>query len=135
MGIQHIYLSITKLVQDIYALYLPKAIGAGLSLSIICDPNLPEAVDGHHDSLYRALLNLVGNALKFTIQGCVTIRAYCEHIDEHHATIIFDIIDTGMGIPEDKFQLIFEKLQRLTPAYSGNIEGSGDWTVYCRSIY
>lgn len=117
--------SIHKLVQDIYDLYLPKAMGVGLSLSIVCDSTLPKTVKGHRDSLYRVLLNLVGNALKFTKQGGVTIRACCEGIDEGHATIIFEVIDTGIGIPEDKFAVIFEKLRRLTPSYSSNIEGSG----------
>ena len=118
--------SVRRLAQDIYDLYLPKAVGSGLSLSIFCDPNLPEAVEGHHDSLYRALLNLTGNALKFTTQGSVTIRALCgDEVDDDYLTIILEVEDTGMGIPEDKFKVIFEKLQRLTPAYSSNIEGSG----------
>ena len=115
-----------KLVQDIYDLYLPKAKGAGLDLSVICDLTIPDAVQGHRDSLYRALLNLMGNALKFTQKGSVTLRVLCgEVIDEEHTRILFEVEDTGIGIPEDKFKVIFEKLQRLTPAYSSNIEGSG----------
>ena len=47
---------IHQIVQNIYDLYLPKAVGSGLSLSVFCDPNLPEAVEGHQDSLFRALL-------------------------------------------------------------------------------
>lgn len=118
--------SLRRLVQDIYDLYLPKAMGVGLSLSIVCDPNLSEAVEGHHDSLYRALLNLVGNALKFTERGSVTLRAFCgEKIDAERSMMVFQVEDTGIGIPEDKFKVIFEKLQRLTPSYSSNIEGSG----------
>ena len=118
--------SIRQLAQDIYDLYLPKAMGCGLALSIVCDPNLPKTVEGHHDSLYRALLNLTGNALKFTPKGSITIRALAgKKIDAQHTTIILEVEDTGIGIPKDKFTVIFEKLQRLTPSYSNNIEGSG----------
>lgn len=117
---------IHQIVQNIYDLYLPKAVGSGLSLSVFCDPNLPEAVEGHQDSLFRALLNLTGNALKFTQNGGVTIRAMRgEQIDKERTTIVLEVEDTGMGIPKDKFKIIFEKLQRLNPSYSSNIEGSG----------
>ena len=118
--------SLRKLIQDIYDLYLPRAKGTGLDLSVDCDLAVPDAVQGHRDSLYRALLNLTGNALKFTQKGSVTLRVLCgDVIDEGHITILFEVEDTGMGIPEDKFKIIFEKLQRLTPAYSSDIEGSG----------
>lgn len=118
--------SITQLVKDIQDLYLPKAMENKLSLFVECAPNLPDAVEGHYDALYRALLNLTGNALKFTKAGRVTVRAFCtDGPDDQHSMIHLQVQDTGMGIPQDKYEVIFEKLQRLTPAYSSNIEGSG----------
>jgi len=118
--------SIKKLLEDIQALYLPKAISSHLMLEIECDSALPEAVDGHHDSLYRVLLNLVGNAIKFTKQGGVTLRAnLLKRTDDNNILVELQVHDTGMGIPEDKHAAIFEKLYRVKPSYESQVEGSG----------
>lgn len=118
--------SIKKLLEDIQALYLPKAISSHLMLEIECDRALPEAVNGHHDSLYRVLLNLVGNAIKFTKQGSVTVRAsLLKRLDDKTILVELQVHDTGMGIPEDKHAAIFEKLYRVKPSYESQVEGSG----------
>jgi len=118
--------SIKKLLENIKALYLPKAMSSNLVLHVEYDEALPQSVEGHRDALYRVLLNLMGNAIKFTKQGSVTLRAkMLKHADEQHVTAEFQVQDTGMGIPEDKHQVIFEKLYRVKPSYESQIEGSG----------
>lgn len=118
--------SIKKLLDDVHSLYLPKAMSSHLSLQVEYDETLPQSVEGHRDSLYRVLLNLVGNALKFTEKGSITLRALPgEPIDNQNVNVIFEVQDTGVGIPEDKHKVIFEKLRRLTPSYESKIEGSG----------
>ena len=118
--------SIRKLLDDVHALYLPKAMSSHLDLQVEYDETLPQSVEGHRDSLYRVLLNLVGNALKFTEKGVITLRAFrSESIDNQNVNVLFKVQDTGVGIPEDKHKVIFEKLRRLTPSYESKIEGSG----------
>lgn len=118
--------SIKKLMDDVHSLYLPRAMSSHLALQVEYDETLPQSVEGHRDSLYRVLLNLVGNALKFTEKGSVTLRAFRgESIDNQNVNVIFEVQDTGVGIPEDKHKVIFEKLRRLTPSYESKIEGSG----------
>lgn len=118
--------SIKKLLDDVHSLYLPKAMSSHLALQIEYDETLPQSVEGHRDSLYRVLLNLVGNALKFTEKGGIILRALRgESIDNQNVNVIFEVQDTGCGIPEDKHKVIFEKLRRLTPSYESKIEGSG----------
>jgi CheY-like chemotaxis protein len=76
--------------------------------------------------VYRVILNLVGNALKFTETGEVFIRAFLsESLTEKNIRVGIEVKDTGIGIPDDKQDIIFEKLRRLTPSYEGKIEGSG----------
>ncbi len=118
--------SVKQLLDDIHALFAPKALANHLSLQMECDAALPKAVEGHRESLYRVLLNLVGNALKFTEQGGVIVRVFnIQQTDDPHVTIEFHVQDTGLGIPEDQHAVIFEKLKRLTPSYASKIEGSG----------
>ncbi len=63
------HFSLKKLIDDIYVLYLPKANLKQLTLNLEYDHHLPPQVEGSHASLYRVLLNLVGNAIKFTERG------------------------------------------------------------------
>ncbi len=118
--------SLKTLFEEIYALFLPRAISKGLQFTIEYDTTLPLTLFGHRGSAYRVVLNLVGNALKFTETGSVQLRAFlAESINEKSLRVGIEIKDTGVGIPEDKQQIIFEKLCRLTPSYQGKIEGSG----------
>lgn len=118
--------SIKKLLDDVRSIYQPKAMSSHLDLQVAYDETLPKSVEGHRDSLYRVLLNLVGNALKFTEKGRITLRAlHGKPIDSQNVNVIFEVQDTGVGIPEDKHKVIFEKLRRLTPSYESKIEGSG----------
>ena len=118
--------SIKKLLDDVRSIYQPKAMSSHLDLQVEYDETLPQSVEGHRDSLYRVLLNLVGNALKFTEKGSITLRALPgKPIDNQNVNVIFEVQDTGCGIPEDKHKVIFEKLRRLTPSYESKIEGSG----------
>lgn len=118
--------SIRKLVDDVRTLFLPKAMSGNLELQVEYDESLPKTVEGHRDSLYRVLLNLVGNAIKFTERGSVTLRAkMLKNAEDKRVNVEFQVQDTGMGIPEDKHKVIFEKLRRLKPSYESKIEGSG----------
>jgi len=117
---------VDKLLKDIQALFKPTAESKGLTLSVEQDDALPAVLEGHYDSLYRIVLNLVGNALKFTERGGISLRAFLiDKIDDDKIHLGIEVNDTGMGIPIDKHQVIFEKMHRLTPSYEGKVEGSG----------
>ncbi|MBP9726074.1 MAG: PAS domain-containing protein [Gammaproteobacteria bacterium] len=118
--------SLGKLLHEIGALFSPSAQMKGLEFVVEADSALPAAVRGHHASVYRVMLNLVGNALKFTQHGSVKIRAFLsETLSSNQACVGLEVKDTGIGIPVEQHEVIFEKLRRLTPAYEGKIEGSG----------
>lgn len=118
--------SLETLLEEMYALFLPRAVSKGLKLTIEYDAALPQTLLGHRGSVYRVVLNLVGNALKFTETGSVQLRAFlAESINENSLRVGIEIKDTGVGILEDQQEIIFEKLHRLTPSYEGKIEGSG----------
>jgi CheY-like chemotaxis protein/anti-sigma regulatory factor (Ser/Thr protein kinase) len=80
---------------------------------------------GSYAGVYRVLLNLVGNAVKFTNKGSVTINVQLEQTASDVATVKIVIEDTGIGIPEDKLGIIFDRFTRLIPSYKGTFEGSG----------
>lgn len=118
--------SLEKMLQEIVALFAPSAQMKNLEFKVEVDSELPQAVRAHRGSVYRVLLNLVGNALKFTSKGSVLVRGFfVEKVSPNQVRVALEVKDTGIGIPEDQHEIIFEKLRRLTPSYEGKVEGSG----------
>jgi two-component system aerobic respiration control sensor histidine kinase ArcB len=114
------------LIDELVFLFLPATKAKGLELHVDYDEKIPRRLIGGRITLYRILLNLVGNAVKFTSKGSVTIRAELSKKSTSTKAIIkFTVIDTGIGIPANKQALIFERFARLTPSYQGTYEGSG----------
>ncbi|MBP7514319.1 MAG: hypothetical protein KA791_07215 [Flavobacteriales bacterium] len=95
-----------------------KAEEKGLALVLDFAPDVPHRLIGDPTRLNQIVMNLGGNAIKFTEQGSVTIRASCT-VDplgrRDSCQLIIDVIDTGIGIPEDRHEGIFEE---FTQAYS-----------------
>ncbi len=109
------------LIQDTADLLRPQAEEKDLALEVIVDARTPAlAVDP--DRLRQVLLNLIGNAVKFTRAGRVTVRAA---YDPARATLVIDIEDTGPGIPADQLNSIFQRFVRAKQSDSTPSEGSG----------
>lgn len=89
------------------------------------DARLPKYLLGDSKRIQRILLELVSNALNFTHQGEVKVKVELAKKDNH--TIIFKliVIDTGIGIPNDKLNEVFVRFTRLTPSYEGIYKGIG----------
>jgi len=84
-----------------------------LDLILNMDPNIPKYLEGDQLRINQILYNLVGNAIKFTDEGTVTITVSC--LNESHGSwhIQFEVEDTGIGIPDDKIGVIFETFTRI----------------------
>ena len=95
----------------------------GLDLVCLADPRVPSLIRGDPGRLRQILLNLAGNAVKFTHQGGVTIRAEPETEDQHSAVIRFSVADTGIGLPagprEDLFSPFTQGDGSVTRKYGG----------------
>lgn len=113
-------------INDIIDLYQPAIKTKFLIFDLEYSDAVPEYVKGSRAGIYRVLLNLIGNAVKFTNQGSINVRVnVSEQLDSKNILVQFSIIDTGLGIPKDKHNIIFDRFTRLTPSYKGIYEGSG----------
>lgn len=112
-------------LDEIYELYEPAIKAKGIRLHVKYDENIPEYLIGSCAGIYRVLLNLVGNAVKFTHKGSVMVTLELEQKNERQARIRLTVADTGIGIPQQKINVIFDRFTRLTPSYKGTYEGSG----------
>ncbi len=87
--------------------------------------NIPEVLVGDPVRLHQIILNLVGNAVKFTTKGKITVDVSLLSEDEKTATVQFSVTDTGIGIAEEKIEKIFENFQQATSGTSRIYGGTG----------
>ena len=120
---QPIYIS--YLLEDLSELMRARIELKKLRWVTIVDPKIPRHLVGDLGGVRRILLNLVGNAVKFTDHGGVTVEVKLRSHSEQSVVLEFIVSDTGIGIPKDKFVDIFKKFSRLTSSYSGKYAGSG----------
>ncbi|HOW55129.1 MAG TPA: ATP-binding protein [Syntrophorhabdaceae bacterium] len=97
----------------------------GIDISCMIMPDVPVRLKGDPGRLRQVLLNLIGNAVKFTEEGGIRIEAALAGKDLSAATIQFSINDTGIGIPEEKIDGIFEKFTQADPSTTRKYGGTG----------
>jgi len=95
-----------------------------LKLEMQFDDRVPDRLVGDPDRLRQVLLNLVGNAIKFTETGGVTVAVTCDR-DGNEALVHFAVRDTGIGIPPDKQTLIFEAFRQADGSTTRKYGGTG----------
>ncbi|MEK6782704.1 MAG: ATP-binding protein, partial [Bacteroidota bacterium] len=89
------------------------------------DSKIPEVLVGDPVRLHQIILNLVSNAVKFTTNGKITVSVNLLKEDEEKATIEFAVTDTGIGIPENKIEKIFENFQQASSGTARLYGGTG----------
>ncbi len=102
----------------------------GLAFTLELDPSLPASIETDDMRLRQVLRNLLSNAMKFTERGRVHLRIYRAAVD----VIGFAVSDTGIGIPKDKQQLIFESFQQADGSTSRKYGGTGLGLTISREI-
>ncbi len=89
------------------------------------DSKIPEVLVGDSVRLHQIILNLLSNAVKFTSKGTITVSVCLLSEDENTATVEFAVTDTGIGIPENRIDTIFENFQQATSGTSRLYGGTG----------
>jgi signal transduction histidine kinase/CheY-like chemotaxis protein len=119
--------SLKQSLTDIMNIHLPMARGRDLALTCTFGDGLPDIVIGDQLRFRQILHNLIGNAVKFTDQGSITLMASAEQIDGSNnlALIKVTVADTGIGIDTDKLELIFERFTQVDSSCTRRHGGSG----------
>ena len=112
-------------LEDVAELLAVKAREKGLEVVCLADPELPALLRGDPGRLRQVLLNLGGNAVKFTRQGGVMIRASVAAEDEQRVTVRFAVTDTGIGIPRDRQGALFSPFTQVDGSTTRKYGGTG----------
>jgi len=125
--------SLRRLVEDSLRTLAIEARRKGLLLA--CRIDAPQDVyRGDEGRVRQILLNLVGNAVKFTDEGAVNVTASEEATEDGRAVLHFVVADTGIGIPADKHRLIFERFRQVDGASTRSRGGAGLGLAICARL-
>jgi signal transduction histidine kinase/HPt (histidine-containing phosphotransfer) domain-containing protein len=102
-----------------------RAAEKGLELAYLVPPDVPDVLVGDPGRLRQVLVNLVGNAIKFTERGEVVVAVLVESLDRDAVEVDFVVSDTGMGIPPEKQDVIFEAFSQADGSTTRRFGGTG----------
>jgi signal transduction histidine kinase/DNA-binding response OmpR family regulator len=112
-------------VEDALDLLAPKAVERGLELAYVCDDDVPDAVYGDVTRLRQVLVNLLGNAVKFTHQGEVVAMVHAVAREAGGLELHFAVRDTGVGIPADRMDRLFRSFTQGDASTTRRYGGTG----------
>ncbi|MFQ6046545.1 MAG: PAS domain S-box protein, partial [Gemmatimonadales bacterium] len=134
MSLEEIAFDLRGLVDSAIRVLLPQATSRKIELIYELEPAVPRTVRGDPGRLRQVLNNLVGNALKFTHEGEVKVAASVVGQEDGKAVVRFTVRDTGIGIPEEKLEHIFQEFSQADASMTRRYGGSGLGLAICRRI-
>lgn len=123
-----------KIIQEALKLMHSRAKEKGLQLQINFSAESHSLFLGDPGRLRQIILNLVGNAIKFTPKGKVEIRVNVEELDEHNSKLSISVIDTGIGISKDKKEHLFSSFQQADSSTTRKFGGTGLGLAICKKL-
>jgi signal transduction histidine kinase/CheY-like chemotaxis protein len=117
--------SINGLINSVETLFSERVKEKKLTISSQVDPSIPDTLIGDATRLTQILVNLIGNAIKFTQQGNVNIEVYNKEELDGKVTVGFKVSDTGIGIDKEKLTEVFERFNQGEDSITRNYGGTG----------
>ncbi|WP_291322613.1 PAS domain S-box protein [Desulfonatronospira sp.] len=116
---------VKKLCDSVDELFMVTSRDKNVSLEFSLDPELPEVLLGDEARLQQVLFNLVGNALKFTEDGHVSVYWHLQQRHGRNARVLISVSDTGIGMSEAKVDELFKPFVQAENAYTRKYQGAG----------
>lgn len=134
MTIEPVPFDLALTIDEITALLRPKMREKKIAFDVNYAPCLPRRVVGDAGRIRQILINLLGNAAKFTSQGHVRLKVDCIHQEGDHATVGFFVEDSGIGIPQEKLAAVFEKFTQADASTTRRFGGTGLGLSICARL-
>jgi signal transduction histidine kinase/CheY-like chemotaxis protein len=125
VNVENIKFNLHKLLQSVITMFIGQAKEKKVDLKLNIANNVPLVILGDPTRLTQILINLIGNALKFTSKGCINTSVEIISIDEKNVNLKFSIKDTGIGIAPEKISEIFDRFTQAKSDTSRIYGGTG----------
>jgi signal transduction histidine kinase/DNA-binding NarL/FixJ family response regulator len=126
--------SLSSLVNDVATMIQFRLQNNTVELRLDIDSNLPSLIYADEVRLKQVLINLLGNAVKFTPRGSITWKMFCEPVDAVQCRLFTEIRDTGIGIKEQDLEKIFSSFTQVDTKRNRSVEGTGLGLAISRRI-
>ncbi|WP_243363333.1 response regulator [Fundidesulfovibrio terrae] len=130
---EHVF-DLHSTIRSAVGIFTALAQNKGLTLECSVAPDVPVRVKGDSGRLRQIIVNLVGNGVKFTSQGRLSVRAECVKACSGPAIIRIEVADTGTGIPTDKLHTIFESFTQADNSSTRKHYGTGLGLAICKHL-
>jgi len=127
-------LDIVQCINQVVDLYKPEAQDKGLQLTTQLDDLPASVVSCDEDKLEQVIANLLANAVQFTEQGSITLESSCESLEDGFIRIEFAVTDTGVGIPQEQLETVFNPFSPSGAKFSGRFGGGGLGLPLCKGL-
>ncbi len=134
LELENIEFDLGDLADKAAGLLLAKAREKGIDIGVFVAPEACGSFRGDPSRLRQILLNLIGNAIKFTDKGGVALQVFAVPDDSDAARLRFEITDTGIGIPDERQQRLFKKFSQLDSSITRRYGGTGLGLAICKEL-
>jgi PAS domain S-box-containing protein len=125
MTIEPMGFNMRQAVEEVTDLLLADADDKGIELIVRYTPKTPSRVIGDPGRIRQVLTNLIGNAIKFTEKGHILVTVDCEEQTEENALLRISVLDTGIGIPAEKLNALFQRFSQVDASATRRYGGTG----------
>lgn len=126
--------NVRTLVEEVADVVAIKAYEKGLELTIVIDKDVPLDLEGDAGKLRQVLLNLISNAVKFTIHGEIVVRVEVEKRIRSSVTLKFSVKDTGIGIRREDIDCLFQSFSQVDNSSTRKFGGTGLGLAICKRL-
>jgi two-component system, sensor histidine kinase and response regulator len=134
LELETIAFDLRRMVEEVGESFIFQTVEKGVALNVFVAPSVPARLIGDPVRLRQVLLNLTGNAVKFTSQGEILIEAVCESSIDGQARIRFCISDTGIGIEKAKLAHVFSSFTQADNSTTRKFGGTGLGTTISKQL-
>ena len=125
VDLEHVDFDLCACIEDALKTVALRADEKGLELLCEISPETPTFVTGDPGRIRQIILNLIGNAVKFTHEGEVALKVQTDLLEDRSSTLHFIVSDTGVGIPSDKLESIFDSFSQADTSTTREFGGTG----------
>ena len=134
LTLENIEFDLYLLINTTLRIFQPQVSIKQIQLQECIDTKTPYLLKGDPHKLQQIIVNLVGNAVKFTDHGFISVRVHPKNTLEGSMIIRFEVADTGVGIPADRLEAIFEPFTQASSSISRTYGGTGLGTTICKNL-